>query len=288
MGCARDKCVVFGTVVAAAMIGCESSPRMSAPQFELPRFDWGSSGDDGRTPAPDEREARSGIERAELDRAEQSFVAQRREDWCWAASCEMALRSIGVRDVTQEMLVEQIKGSAEDQRAIELDIVRALATDGGSARAGASNRRLPTQVALQGQKLIDGSIQMGRIYTSSDGAIEDLQRGEPTLIFLRDWDGAPYHVGFVKAIEFRRRGSDFPDLPGVKQAADSVARGIDQLVGNARYEVVRIEFLDPMSATGSPARVIDGEAIAAHARGYLSRRHAREIERELESVLVVR
>jgi len=219
-------------------------------------------------PAPD-----AGARRASLANADRAFVTQRRGDWCWAACCEMALRYNGIQDVTQEMLVERIKGEADDQRAIDAEIVRALATD-------ASNRNdrrsvMPKSVRVDAQSLFDGLWNGAKMYTSRDGAIEDFARGQPTLLFLKNWEGAEGHIVFVTEIEYLERRGASGDIPVVGGLVKWGQETADKLIGDYRYEVVRITFFDPMPNAG--VRSIDGDTLEAHQRGYLSRRQAQEV-----------
>lgn len=260
-------CLLLGSGAATwccVQVGCAGLHSISTGDVSIPS----GTGSGPPAPAPE-----AGMQRATLANAERAFVTQRRGDWCWAACCEMALRYNGIEDITQEMLVERIKGEADDQRAIDTEILVALSTD----RTSRTERSavMPKSLRVDTKSLFDGIWKGAKIYTSRDGAIEDFRRGQPTLLFLENWEGAPGHIVFITEIEYRDRRGNAAEIPVVGGIVKWGQDTADKLIGDYRYEVRTITFFDPMQGAG--LTTIDGEKLEAHQRGYLSRRQAQEI-----------
>lgn len=232
------------------------------------------------------------VQHAKLENAHNVFTEQRRGDWCWAACCEMALKYNGVNDVTQEILVQRFKGSMSDQTAIDGEIILALATD--PPPPAPSMQGVPqNHSGAMGQVKVDLSHvqnalwKSAKIYSSSDSAVEDFAGGHPVLLGLKDWEGAPAHIVFVTAIEYVDKRKKPADTTILQDVVRAVEKTVDDLVGNYRYEVVAIEFYDPMPETGGVTR-LEAADLDKHFRFYLSRKRAREIIHELESTMQVR
>jgi hypothetical protein len=214
--------------------------------------------------------------------AADTLVQQRRFDWCWAACCEMAYRAKGQSDITQERLVEAYKGTARakdeaDQRAQDFELVRALAVG--------TDFYLPIGVYPGGGVTFDrGGLaayieSWAGLYLASSVAVEDLERGQPVLAVLRDWEGAPGHVGFV--IEIAATPDDGANALGAIYGAGRQVGGMIGLSGGdgdsvsqylpetlpRQYTLHRITFYDP-SLENPGVKSIEGDAIKRHL-GYL-------------------
>jgi hypothetical protein len=225
------------------------------------------------------------IERRELSNASRVFTPQRRGDWCWAACAEMALKYNGIDDITQEQLVEKVKGKASDQTAIDTEIIVALATE--PKERTQNSAAMPQRVNLDLNAPLNAAIKAATIYSSSDSAVEDFSQGHPVLFGLKDWEGAPAHIVFITAIEYRDLRRESETAPGLKGLAGSFGRMADSLIGSYRYEIRAIEFYDPMPETGGPTR-LEGADIEKHFRFYLSRKKAMEIMQSAESTVKLR
>lgn len=208
-----------------------------------------------------------------LNNADRVLTHQRRGDWCWAACCEMALKYNMVNDITQEMLVDKLKGKQDDQTAIDAEIVLALATE--PTRDTVQLNHAPSRIDVNTQHLTDALFKLGSMYISSDKAIEDFGDGHPVLLGLKDWEGAPAHIVFVTAIE----ATDHGDVSQPADVLDGIVKfpkTVGRMFGQDRYTLSAIEFFDPMPETGGPTRMT-AEEIKPHVRFYLSRKRAREI-----------
>ena len=233
--------------------------------------------------------------------SEEALVQQRRFDWCWAACCEMAYRARGRDDITQEALVAAVKGGGADgheadHRAQDFELVRALAVG--------------TEFYLPIGVYPDGGIRFNRdglagyieawagLYLASSVAVEDLDRGEPVLAVLRDWEGAPGHVAFVVEVEatpdatahaasdIYKIGRGFGDMLGLTNGdGDSFARYLPRELPR-QHTLHRITFYDP-SFEAPGIKTIDGDAIERHLAYLLSPSMAEAIlarEREIVSI----
>jgi hypothetical protein len=243
------------------------------------------------------------------------LIQQRRFDWCWAACCEMAYRASGRSDVTQEALVATYKGGSpavvsggvrggepsanlaaddeDDHRAQDFELVRALAVG--------TDVYLPIGVHPGRGVIFDQAGLAGYLhawaglYLASSIAVEDIARGQPVLAVLRDWEGAPGHVGFVIEIDAR------PDLvsnsvSGICRTALDVGKAVgiggsdaDSVVAYlpkefpTRYLLDRITFYDP-SFHNPGIKTIEGADVKRHLAYLLSPTMARAIlarEREI-------
>ncbi len=236
-----------------------------------------------------------------------ALVQQRRFDWCWAACCEMAYRARGRDDITQEALVAAVKGggadghealaaSEADHRAQDFELVRALAVG--------TDLYLPIGVYPNGgirfnRDGLAGYIEAwAGLYLASSVAVEDLDRGEPVLAVLRDWEGAPGHVAFVVEVEatpdatahaasdIYKIGRGVGDMLGLTNGdGDSFARYLPRELPRS-YTLHRITFYDP-SFEAPGIKTIEGDAIERHLAYLLSPSMAEAIlarEREIVSI----
>ncbi|MBI1304906.1 MAG: hypothetical protein GC172_14150 [Phycisphaera sp.] len=244
--------------------------------------------------------------------SDDALVQQRRFDWCWAACCEMAYRAQGRHDITQEKLVAAMKGggtvggahderlaaSEDDHRAHDFELVRALAVG--------TDFYLPIGVYPNGgvrfsrEGLADYIEAWAGLYLASSVAVEDLDRGEPVLAVLRDWEGAPGHVGFVLEVEatphsaahaageLYKIGCEVGEMLGLGQDdgdGDSLADYLPDRLPRP-YELHRITFYDP-SFEAPGVRTIEGDAIERHLAYLLSPSMAQAIlarEREIVTI----
>jgi hypothetical protein len=220
-----------------------------------------------------------------LPNAERVFTAQRRGDWCWAACSEMALKYNGVEGVTQEMLVENLRGNAEDQRVIDYQLIQALATE--PAAAARTGSEPPRGVAINSAGAVNALEKGIAMYSSSDSAVEDFMGGHPVLMGLRNWKDAPGHIVFVTGMEVVRKEGLDERNPYVGSIAASLNGIADRFDGSYRYEIRSVEFFDPLPDVGGVAR-LDADGLEAHQRFFLSRKRAREIVRDWNSSLQVR
>lgn len=264
------QCVITSGVVALMSLGLGCSGT-------------GSRSASGASSTPLGADAR--IERRELPDAARVFTPQRRGDWCWAACAEMALKYNGINDITQEQLVEKVKGKASDQTAIDTEIIVALATE---PKAQTQNSAAtPQRVNIDLNAPIQAALKAATMYSSPDSAVEDFSQGHPVLFGLQNWEGAPAHIVFVTAIEYRDLRRESETAPGLEGLAGSFGRMADSLIGSYRYEIRAIEFYDPMPETGGQTR-LEAADIEKHYRFYLSRKKAMEIMKSAESTVQLR
>lgn len=217
------------------------------------------------------------------------LIQQRRADWCWAACCEMAYRARGRADITQEKLVAAYKQrgadaqalaeSDADHRAHDFELVRALAVG--------TDFYLPLGVYPGGGVSFDrgGLAQYihswAGLYLASSVAVEDFERQQPVLAVLRDWEGAPGHVGFVVEIaatpdegvnalgDLYTIGSRIGNAVGVTGGeSDSISRYLPEKIPH-QYKLRRIAFYDP-SLDNPGIKTIEGDAIDRHLAYLLS------------------
>jgi hypothetical protein len=224
------------------------------------------------------------------------LIQQRRADWCWAACCEMAYRARGRADITQEKLVAALKQpnadakalaeSDADHRAQDFELVRALAVG--------TDFELPIGFYPGGGISFDrgGLAQYlhawAGLYLASSVAVEDLERGQPVLAVLRDWEGAPGHVGFVIEVEatpdstanalsdLYAVGSKIGNAVGVTGGeSDSISKYLPERIPH-QYTLHRITFYDP-SLESPGVKSIEGDAIKRHLAYMLSPAMAKAI-----------
>lgn len=233
--------------------------------------------------------------------AADTLVQQRRFDWCWAACCEMAYRARGQNDITQERLVEAYKGTARagdeaDQRAQDFELVRALAVG--------TDFCLPIGVYPGSGVTFDrGGLaayieSWAGLYLASSVAVEDFERREPVLAVLRDWEGAPGHVGFVVEIdaaanetvnaasELYTIGRSVTDAVGLTAGeGNELSKYLPRKLPR-QYQLHRITFYDP-SLENPGIKTIEGDAIKRHLAYLLSPSMAQAIlarERDIVKV----
>ncbi|MEY3137328.1 MAG: Papain-like cysteine protease AvrRpt2 [Pseudomonadota bacterium] len=245
----------IGLCPLAPLVGCASTPPITVR----------------REPSPD------------------GLIQQRRSDWCWAACCEMAYRARGHADMTQEKLVAAFKqpnadaktlaGSDADHRVQDFELVRALAVG--------TDFELPIGfypgggISFNRGGLAQYLHAWASLYVASSVAIEDLERNQPVLAVLRDWEGAPGHVGFVIEIaatpdstanalsDLYTVGSRIGNAVGVTGGqSDSISRYLPEKLPH-QYTLHRITFYDP-SLDNPGIKTIEGDAIKRHLAYLLS------------------
>jgi hypothetical protein len=106
---------------------------------------------------------------------------QRRQNWCWAATVQMALNLAGIQ-VTQEQVVARIFGGDLDAPANPQQVMNALTGWGLTIRGKPA---LPQPTALQ------NDVEM----------IDDLAHGWPLILGLRNPDGSG-HVALITAVTY--------------------------------------------------------------------------------------
>lgn len=218
----------------------------------------------------------SKVESVSLPNIERVYTEQRRGDWCWAACCEMALRYTGRSDVTQEGLVTAFRGDADDQTAIDWEVIEALANLSPKSSSAAAS---PTRVDIDANQFFSAAQKSLQIYLpkAADLAIADLKYRRPVLMGLKDWDGAPAHIVLVTSVDYRERPRSTSGVPIIGAAIDSVGRAFEDTFGSAaKYEIVRVTMYDPMPETGG-VRTADAATLDAHWRFYLGPTLAKDV-----------
>jgi len=218
------------------------------------------------------------VTRIALPNADRVLTTQRRSDWCWAACTEMALRYNGVEGITQEDLVARLKDNAADQRAQDAEIIQALAIRAEPAAPAAADGRIPTGVTIEAAPIIKALGDTASIYAAaSDPAVEDLRDGSPVLMKLQDFEGASGHIVFVTAINMRPKTSFVDRTLAQGSAVEGIVRDagdvVDRFSGDHRYEIVSVEFFDPMPDTGGNT-TLEQAALRTHRAAYISRKKA--------------
>ncbi|HYE03341.1 MAG TPA: hypothetical protein VD963_08915, partial [Phycisphaerales bacterium] len=197
---------------------------------------------------------------------------------------EMAFRAKGIQGITQEHLVRKYKASATDQRAIELEIIQALAEHEPRERP---DRGLPRQVSGDLGPLVKAAVRSASIYTSQDDAVEDMRQGEPVLLGLKNWEGMLGHVVILTKIEYQEKGRTRTGLGPLDGLMDRVEQVREDLGGDTRYRVRAVEFLDPRRGQTEPRTMTDGE-LRRHANFWLSTRKAGQIAADARRSLQMR
>jgi hypothetical protein len=238
------------------------------------------------------------IKRFELPNAQKVLTEQRRGDWCWAACAEMALKYKGVRDITQEMLVDSsLRRNAENQTVEDFEILFALAYQpkgsgsSGEYLAQRGNVVDVGKVKFDKSMVASGAGSAASMYLSPSAAVEDFIQGHPVLLGLKDWEGAPGHIVFVTAVEYQERwdkGFSVTDVfdeitelfpkgkvaenETIVGAAKTAARTADE----RRYVITAIEFHDPMPGQGGHTR-LSREELDKHYRFTMTSKRSREV-----------
>lgn len=206
------------------------------------------------------------------------LVEQRRSDWCWAACCEMVTRVKGPVRLQEEFVArfKEAYGETECQAATDLEIVRALARGRPGADAGALDIR---SVRIDGKDLLALGLDALSISSASSIAVEELRAGQPVVMCLRDWEGAPGHAVFVTAMTVERREDLLRGLGREVVRRTGLRGGIDD--ADADYRVSRIEFFDPMMGSAG-LKSIESDGIERHVRYLISPRLARGVLDQFE------
>jgi hypothetical protein len=113
--------------------------------------------------------------------ASESWGRQRRENWCWAASVQMALNVAGIR-VTQEQVVERIYGGDIDRGGTPQQIMEAMT---GWAPTISGTAALLNPLPL----------------TNDSEMIDDLSLGWPLIVGLTNPDGSG-HAEVITAVTY--------------------------------------------------------------------------------------
>lgn len=222
------------------------------------------------------------VETITLPNYEKVLTEQRRGDWCWAACCEMALKYNGVTDVTQETLVQNFKGSADDQTAIDSEIITALATTPENQAQTAGGPPRAVQVRLG--NLMTALTESATIYSSSDSAVEDFCAHHPVIMGLKDWEGAPAHIVFLTSVQYVDRRAVPPDSGIFRSLQNQFTMLADKFTGDYRYYISGVDVYDPMPGTGGMTHLTP-EELAEHLRFFLSRKKAVEIMHQVNTTV---
>lgn len=238
-----------------------------------------TSGPHGLAENGGEAAAPDNIQHAVLPNAERVFTKQRREDWCWAACAEMALKYNGITDITQETLAERFKGDKADQTAQDWEIVRALATKPTGAPIPVG--QIPTSLGLDLGSLFAAGLKAASFYCNPESAVDDLRAGEPEVVRLVNYDGWPGHVVFVTGFSFTEKRSGVENVPLLGE----IYRGGETLLGGGRYTIASTTIYDPMKGV-----VVDipWNQLKQHKPAFISARRAREVVEKAQQTLRIR